>query len=140
MVNSDVTVTYNPAIAGKGIQVYTKAAVPPAVFVEESTNQVGSFVSLTKTNVPTKPTIDQSNNQKKDITKHLKEKQAVVSPLAVSTQKESSKGNKTLANEASQEKSYPKTGETKSNLSLIGILTIGLSSLMFLSKKRKSED
>ena len=169
LVNSDVTVTYNPAIAGKGIQVYTKAAVPPAVFVEESpTNQDGSVVSLTKTNVPTKPIIDQSNNQKKDIAKHLKEKQAVVSPLAVSTQKGSSKGNKTLANgtvktnsnfanttlksnstlasvplktnEASQEKSYPKTGETKSNLSLIGILTIGLSSLMFLSKKRKSED
>ncbi|MFS0925227.1 mucin-binding protein [Enterococcus durans] len=168
LVNSDVTVTYNPAIASKGIQVYTKAAVPPAVFVEESTNQVGAFVSLTKNNVPTKPIIDQSNNQKKDITKHLQEKQAVVSPLAVSTQKGSSKGNKTLANEtvktnsnltnttlkanstlvniplktneASQEKSYPKTGETKSNLSLIGILTVGLSSLMFLSKKRKSED
>ncbi|MBE9886658.1 LPXTG cell wall anchor domain-containing protein [Enterococcus durans] len=166
--DSNRTVTYNPAIAGKGIQVYTKAVVPPAVFVEESTNQVGSFVSLTKTNVPTKPIIGQSNNQKKDIAKHLKEKQAVVSPLAVSTQKGSSKGNKTLANgtvktnsnfanttlksnstlasvplktnEASQEKSYPKTGETKSNLSLIGILTIGLSSLMFLSKKRKSED
>ena len=167
--DSNRTVTYNTAIAGKGIQVYTKAAVPPAVFVEESpTNQDGSVVSLTKTNVPTKPIIDQSNNQKKDIAKHLKEKQAVVSPLAVSTQKGSSKGNKTLANgtvktnsnfanttlksnstlasvplktnEASQEKSYPKTGETKSNLSLIGILTIGLSSLMFLSKKRKSED
>ncbi len=169
LVNSDVTVTYNTAIAGKGIQVYTKAAVPPAVFVEESpTNQDGSVVSLTKTNVPTKPIIDQSNNQKKDIAKHLQEKQAVVSLLAVSTQKGSSKGNKTLANEtvktnsnltnttlkanstlvniplktneASQEKSYPKTGETKSNLSLIGILTVGLSSLMFLSKKRKSED
>ena len=158
LVNSDVTVTYNPAIAGKGIQVYTKAAVPPAVFVEESpTNQDGSVVSLTKTNVPTKPFIDQSNNQKKDIAKQPQEKQAVVSPLAASTQKGSSKGNKTLAsetvktnsnfanvplktNEASQEKSYPKTGETKSNLSLIGILTIGLSSLMFLSKKRKSED
>lgn len=168
LVNSDVTVTYNPAIASKGIQVYTKAAVPPAVFVEESTNQVGSFVSLTKNNVPTKPIIDQSNNQKKDIAKHLQEKQVVVSPLAVSTQKGSSKGNKTLANEtvktnsnianttlksnstlvnatfktneASQEKTFPKTGETKSNLSLIGILTVGLSSLMFLSKKRKSED
>ena len=151
--DSNLTVTYNTAIAGKGIQVYTKAAVPPAVFVEESpTNQDGSVVSLTKTNVPTKPIIDQSNNQKKDIAKHLKEKQAVVSPLAVSTQKGSSKGNKTLANgtvktnsnfanttlksnstlasvplktnEASQEKSYPKTGETKSNLSLIGILGI----------------